>query len=238
MIGRLMHGPLTTSDGWQLQVRRLVGAGAPGQPVILVPGFAMNSSIFSWHASGPSLMQHLLDAGYDPWTVDLRGSSPTRGRGRVSMQHQAFVDLPAAFDHVRNKTGRSDIVAVGCSLGGALLYGALGRGAIQASQLVTMGSPLVWSQNPWLHRAFAAAGPALGAIPVRGSRAAAGLVLPWVRRMVPDLLSLYLNPRLTDLRNPGPLLATVEDAHRGITAELARWIRTGHLVLDGHDVSS
>jgi pimeloyl-ACP methyl ester carboxylesterase len=245
MSPRLLHGPLTTPDGWCLHLRRLAPEDArPGgparQPLLIVHGYGMNGSIFSWHHGGPSLMEHLLDHGFDPWSVDLRGTSSSRrarGRAPVELATQAFVDVPAAVDHVRRVTGRDDLVLVGCSLGGALLYAAIGAGLVAPARLITMGSPLVWGEATPLLRLFGALGGLVGRLPVRGTRAAAQLALPVVRDHAPDLLGFYLNPRLTDLAEPGPMVATVEDPHPAITVALARWIRHGHLVLDGHHVS-
>lgn len=240
---RALTGPVRTKDGWTLLMRRgtLGGRASGGTPVLLVPGFGMNSSIFTWHPGGPSLMEFLLRAGFDPWTVDLRGtrsSRPPRAGARVRLADQAFLDLPAAAAHVLRHTGHARLHALGCSLGGALLYAWAGRSSAPIERWVTMGSPLEWQDQSALLRLFAAAGPLARWVPVRGSAAAARVALPFARALVPELLSMYLNPRLTDTRDHGPLIATVEDPHADVTASLARWMRHGRLVLGGHDVSA
>ena len=68
---------LITPDGWNLTMRRGLAAGRanPGPPVLLVPGYGMNASIFDFHPRGTSFVQRLYEQGFDPWTVDLRGTS-------------------------------------------------------------------------------------------------------------------------------------------------------------------
>src|ERR1700722_11762733 len=55
--------------------RRLV----PGRrPVLIVPGYGMNSYIFSYHPRGVSFEGHLPQAGFEVWRVDLRGQGRSR----------------------------------------------------------------------------------------------------------------------------------------------------------------
>jgi pimeloyl-ACP methyl ester carboxylesterase len=233
-----------TPDGWTLQLRRALRAGRPadGPPVLLVHGYGMNASIFGFHPRGPSFLEHLYDAGLDPWTVDLRGTSTAIGparRAAVTLDDQAHVDLPAVLEHIAAASGAARVHAIGCSLGGALLYAHVGRDADhRVDRLVTMGSPLVWQDLGLPLRAFKRVGHVLGAVPLRGTRAAARAALPILARVAPDLLSFYLNPRLTFTGPAGALAATVEDPQPRINQALARWMNTGHLMLGDHDVTA
>lgn len=230
---------VATPDGWLLEMHRGVRAGVqPGAPVIFVPGFGMNSWIFRYHPRGRSFMEALLDEGLDPWSVDLRGQSTTRagpGANRsVGLADYAWTDLPTAFDHVARITGSDRVHAIGCSLGGALLY-AYGC-AVQdhrIDRLVTMGTPLRWTKASLLIRAFASLTPLMGWARPRGTRRLARVMLPVATRFVPGALSMYLNPRITDTRPALELVKTVEDPHPRVNRQLGRWIQKMDLEIGG-----
>jgi pimeloyl-ACP methyl ester carboxylesterase len=234
---------IRTSDGWTLELHRGLRPGStPGQPVLFVPGFGMNAFIFRFHPRGASFMESLLDRGLDPWSVDLRGQSSARPQpGRpvsVSLADHSFVDLPAAFDFVARTTGHERVHGIGCSLGGALLYGY--GGAVKdhrIDRLVTMGTPLRWTAPGLVVNAFAAASPLLGAVPMRGSRQAARFLLPVAAKLVPSALSIYLNPRITHTGPVRELVRTVEDPHPRVNRQLAKWIKGKDLRLAGVNVS-
>ncbi|HMV67246.1 MAG TPA: alpha/beta fold hydrolase, partial [Myxococcota bacterium] len=155
----LLQGPLRTPDGWTLLLRRASRGGRPGDgpPILLVPGYGMNASIFAFHPEGHGLLEHLLGAGFDPWAIDLRGTStsapPLRG-APARLRDQAWIDLPTALERVAHVTRQERVHAIGCSLGGALLYAHVGRDAHRVDRLVTMGSPLAWSDRSLPVEAF------------------------------------------------------------------------------------
>ncbi len=231
---------IRTTDGWVLPLARGRGSAPGARPVLLVPGYGMNASIFRYHASGPSFFDQLRRAGLDPWSVDLRGASTTRatrGAREVRLADQAFIDLPTAIDQIRSVTGAANVGAIGCSLGGTLLYGLAGateRPGID--RIVAMGSPLRWSRTR-LVRAFLASSPLSCTIPLVGSRRLAAAALPLAARFASPLLKVYLNPRITAIEPTAMLTRTVEDPLRSINREMARWMSTGHLDLDGVSVS-
>lgn len=233
---------LRTPDGWDLQLTRAVlpSEPAPGPPVLFVPGYGMNSHIFHHHPSGPSFAAVLRSQGFDPWSVDLRGTSssrpPTR-RARVRMADQAFIDLPAVLDHLHRVTGHERVHAIGCSLGGALLYAHTGRDEHQVDRLVTMGSPLVMTADTFPLRALSRLGPVLSRLPVKGSRRLAVAGLPLVAQLAPGALWFYMNPALIDLSRPEVLARTVEDPVPRISHQMSRWARYGSMMLDGYDVT-
>ena len=74
--------------------------------------------------------------------------------------------------------------------------------------------------------------PALGVIPIRGTRQLARFAIPLFRRF-PWLVSHYLNADITDLSKADKLVQTVDDPNPQLTVEMARWIRDGDLVVDG-----
>jgi pimeloyl-ACP methyl ester carboxylesterase len=228
---------IDTDDGWTLHVQRIHRAGSAGMPLLLVPGFGMNGRAFLHHPRDHALGPSLARGGHDVWIVDPRGTSTSRGHGPVHLADLARRDLPAVVATMQRTTGTSSYDAVGCSLGGTLLLTARVHGALAPRSIATLGTPLVWVERPKLVAAFAALEAAWPHVPLRGSRAAAGWALPIVRTVAPDLLSFYLNPRVTDLSRAAGWLASIEDPAPHLAAALAAWIRARRLVVDGIDVA-
>lgn len=243
MPGRIERSEVRTRDGWSLPLFRAVPADRPptGPPVLLVPGYGMNSHLFRFHPEGGSMSDALRDAGLDPWAVDLRGASTTRPPRRgapVRLADMAFQDLPAAVDHVREVTGHAAVHAIGCSLGGSLLYAWVAAAdRPRVDRLVAMGSPLRWAGSR-LHRAFAATAPLTSAFPLRGSRMLARAALPIAARFFRPALGIYLNPAITRLDRAADLVLTVEDPIPSVNREIAAWMRARDLRLDGVDVTA
>ncbi len=241
---------VTTKDGWTLVAHRALvadpaSAGEPapvtGSPVLVVPGYGTNSMLFGARPGGRCFLEALAQAGLDAWTVDLRGQGMSR-RGsaprRFGMAQQAFGDLPAILDYIATLLGKRKLAAVGCSLGGSLLYAYAARhkgGRLE--RLVTIGAPLRIVRP---HVAVAVAG-LLGAplanLPIRGTRFMARHALPLLPRHAPRALSIYMNPDLVDLSQVEILSQFVDDPHVGVSRELVRWVRRGRLVVDGLDVA-
>src|SRR5688572_25539339 len=73
-------------DGWDLSLFQTWDAATlvPGRnPVVIVPGYGMNSFIFSYHPRGLSLEAWLVREGFEVWRADLRaqGGSVSTGGG-------------------------------------------------------------------------------------------------------------------------------------------------------------
>ena len=169
-----------TSDGWSLHLRRTVSVlhfDATTKPLLIIPGYGMNSFIFSFHPRGTSMERCLAEGGYEVWSVDLRAqgrSKPKRGEpGEVSLRNYAAIDVRAAIEQVLSstRTEAQQVALIGCSLGGTILFGHL---ALEPSPLVAdvivMGAPLRWTEvHPLLRFAFRS--PRLvGAIKLSGTR--------------------------------------------------------------------
>ena len=84
----------TTPDGWTLHFNRVQG---DGPPVLMVPGFAMNPSILSFHPRGRSFMHALRDRGFDCWSVELRGIGRNKGGRHKSVGLAEKSDLPLSL---------------------------------------------------------------------------------------------------------------------------------------------
>lgn len=220
-----------TPDGWSLGLIRVVRPGtSSGPPVLFVPGYGMNAWIVQYHPSGRSFADVLLQAGLDPWGVDLRGTSTSR-RVRPTapppaFDDQATIDLPAALGYIRAATGHDRVHVIGCSLGGSLLFAHLALCPEPAvDRMVAIASPLTWEPSV-ARRAVAALLQTVGQVPLAGTRRLTRHLLPLAARAAPGLLSMYLNPRITDIRDPVALTRTVEDPMPAIHRALAQWMRS------------
>ena len=225
-----------TPDGWNLHFNRVQGSG---EPVLMVPGFAMNPFILGFHPRGKSFMHFVRDAGFDAWSVELRGLGRNKGGRRrdVGLAERALLDRPRAIQHVRERTGAERVHLVGCSLGGSLVYTLLAHEPdAPIGHVISMGGPLWWKDPPALVRAFSRLGPVIGRVPMRGTRHLARAALPVISRTAPFLLKLYLNPDNVDLSQPDELVKTVENPAPRINRQLAAWIRAGRLNLKGLDI--
>jgi pimeloyl-ACP methyl ester carboxylesterase len=232
--------------GWQLS---LTQTWSPDRlqrgkrPVLIVPGYGMNSFIFSYHPHGPSLEGYLVESGLEVWRADLRaqgGSIRTGGSDNFSLEDLALTDVSAAIRRVleATHTGADRVDVIGGSLGGTLMFvhAVLERENRMAS-LVCLGSPVRWVKvHPLVKVAFVS--PTLiGLVRFRGTRKLAQMTLPLLARWTPWLLSVYMNPEITDTRAASEMARTVENPNRHINRQIARWIRERDLVLRGVNVS-
>ena len=233
--------------GWRLAMsrRRPVGDAPHGaRPVLIVPGYGMNSYIFGFHPRGPSMIDCLSARGLEVWTVDLRGqgrSIRARGNNRYGLADLAIEDLGAAIAHVlaNTMTGATTVDIVGCSLGTALAFAHVASiPAAPVHALVSMAGLVTWKgAHPVVRFAFGS--PRLvGLMRIRNTRQLARLALPLLTKVAPSLLSVYLNGRSTDLTHVSKLVQAVEDPHPVINREIAEWIRRGDLVVRGVNVST
>ena len=232
--------------GWRLAVARHRHEAAPaaGRPVLIVPGYGMNSFIFNFHPNGPSMVECLAARGLEVWTVDLRGQGRSlRGRGslRYGIGELAIDDLGTAIAHVLGKTtveGATRVDLVGCSLGTALSFAhvaVVDEAPVHA--IVSMAGLVTWREAHPIVR-FAFGSPRVASlIRMKNTRRFARFALPVLSRVAPSLLSVYINERSTDLSQAARMVQTVEDPHPVINREIAEWIARGDLVVRGVNVS-
>ena len=152
--------------GWRLAMTRTrpddEATPAAKRPVLIVPGYGMNSYIFGYHPRGPSMVECFVTRGIETWTVDLRGQGRSiRGRGtdRYGLADLAVEDLGAAIAHVvaNTETGSPTVDVIGCSLGTALMFAHLAcvPGA-PVHALVSMAGLVTWKgAHPLVRIAFA-----------------------------------------------------------------------------------
>lgn len=116
-----------------------------GVPVIMVHGSFSNRS-FWLSNSGKGLAMHLLEQGFDPWMLDLRGhgdSPVNKHYSSNSMEEYARYDLPSVQAFVCEQTGQKTIW-LGHSYGGVAIATTLASKTIDASEIA--GIVLIGSQ--------------------------------------------------------------------------------------------
>ncbi|HHH29556.1 MAG TPA: alpha/beta fold hydrolase, partial [Polyangiaceae bacterium] len=237
---------VTTADGWSLRLRRTTSPhhfDPSTKPLLIVPGYGMNSFIFSYHPRGTSMERCLAEGGYEVWALDLRGqghSKPERPRyGESSLVNYATVDLPAAIDRVlgATRTTARTLTLIGCSLGGSIGYGYLALGSRpRVSEMIAMGAPLVWNEiHPLIKVAFSSPTVA-GAFRLSGTRALVKTAFPILER-VPSLLALYMNPATIHTQRMSEMAQTVEDPEPSVNRDIAIWMRDRDLRMRGVNVT-
>lgn len=233
-------------DGWLLALSQTWDPDRLDRrrrPVVIVPGYGMNSFIYGYHPSGTSLEGFLAEAGLEVWRADLRaqgGSVRVGGGDEYALEDLALTDLGAAakavLERTQSEADRLDLL--GGSLGGTLALAHVAmRPDHRVTALVCLGSPVRWVEAHPVLTLASFAPQAVGLLPFRGTRRVAALALPLLARFTPWLLSVYMNPEVTDTSAASQMARTVEDPNRHVNRQIARWVREKDLVLDGTNLS-
>lgn len=142
--------------------KRLVGRDGRAAPtigaVLLVHGFGQNR--YSWHLSSRSLSAHLALAGFDVFSLDLRGHGRSRDFGSAPastvdlyIQH----DLPAVIAAVRALSKHSSVFYVGHSMGAVLGQAAALSLGPQMAGMVSLAPPYRFGEGGALLRGMVGA---------------------------------------------------------------------------------
>lgn len=141
-----------SEDGWTLAVHHYPPEGIPKNkpPVILCHG--LNQNYLFWDLTPKwSFAQYLSQAGFDVWSVSLRGSGKSTKPGwaqflelnqlrsdlldvnqydyrKFNWNLDDFIrkDVPILIRFVQEQSGRKKLTWIGHSMGGMILYGYLG----------------------------------------------------------------------------------------------------------------
>lgn len=237
---------ISNGEGWLLSLNQAWDASLLRRdrlPVLIVPGYGMNSFIFGYHPRGRSFEAALVRAGLEVWRVDLRAQGPSQrvgGNDVFGLQDLAGTDLTAAIGAVldRTRTSCGAVAVIGASLGATIMFSHVAlAGSERIGALVAIGGPVRWVKvHPLLRVAFASP-RLLGQLPVRGSRAMAKAALPHLLTRAPWLLSMYMNREHIDVASVEELSKTVEDPNRHINRQIGEWIARRDLVLGGVNVT-
>ncbi len=235
---------ISNGAGWSLelkQCRRPHSVHKNRNPVVFIPGYGMNSFIFGYHPNGLSFEEYLTQHGLEVWSVNLRGQGDSRQEGGsdcYGLKDLGTVDLRKAIDFiVKNSESTTDKVdLIGCSLGGTLayIYAALVTHN-KLGKLVSMGAPLRWEEVHILLRIAFASPKLIGLLPLNKTKGIIRTLFPILSKT--SLLKIYLHKEMVDLRHKNIFLETVEDPNRFLNREIAEWIHTKDLIIDGKNVT-
>lgn len=232
--------------GWELELRQCYDPHRLRKdlrPIMIVPGYGMNAFIFSYHPSGASMEATWAAAGFDVWSVNLRGQGGSRRRGgsrSYDMAEVACEDIPAAIDAIRKRTvsdQKDKVDAVGASLGGTFLYAYLGLSHDpRVGSLVAIGAPLRWEKiHPVVKVAFSVP-DLIGRIPFYGTQRLAKAMFPLAIR-IPFVIRTYLHPELVDMDAVAELVKTIEDPVPRLNRQIGYWIRHRDMVLRDRNIT-
>jgi pimeloyl-ACP methyl ester carboxylesterase len=142
-----------TADGWQNTLRHYPG---DGPPLLLVHGMSANH--YNWdYREETSFIPDLVAAGFDVWVPGMRGDPgsehPTRKAAKsYTFDDHARYDMPAAVDRVLEITGEDDLLWVGHSMGGMLLYTAASHYPDKIRAGVAISSPGIFANPIPIHK--------------------------------------------------------------------------------------
>jgi pimeloyl-ACP methyl ester carboxylesterase len=121
---------LVTDDDVPITLYRLEPPPTPSEPpVLVVHGLAANHRNVDAEPDR-SVSRYLHAQGRDVWLLTLRSGNPAlnaKQRAKVDFRSMVENDIPEAIAFVRDRTHAERIDYVGFSMGGMLLYAALGR---------------------------------------------------------------------------------------------------------------
>lgn len=226
---------VTTADGWTLSVwERKPDVVRFAQPVVLCHGLGNNHAIFEFRGQG-HFAKVLADAGFHVFSMDCRGAGRSVPADPVfveaTIDDYLDLDVPAVLDLVRARTGQSQVLWVGHSLGG--IIGVLSsvraaRGRLAA--LVTIGSPLFFRPSQFFIRALGLARrlSVAGKFP---ARVLSTLFAPFAGRLpAPRIASITaVLENITGLEQRYLMANVMADLWRGVMTQLELWIRTDRL---------
>ncbi|MFB8007971.1 alpha/beta hydrolase [Nocardia sp. NPDC056000] len=124
--------PLRVADGTDLHLRRVTTDDRPRPAVLLLHGHTASSDMFL--APGiRNMVEVLLDAGYEPWLLDWRGSCrlPYNETGaRFTYDEVAVYDIPGAVEFIRGRIGAQSLYVVAHCIGALTLSMSMTAGLL------------------------------------------------------------------------------------------------------------
>ncbi len=234
---------IDTSDGWQLAVYRYPAPAHSRKkyPVLLIHGLSTNRYDVDFPNARLSMAKYLRSQGFDTWMVELRGTGLSRRRGwyqRIrarclsdwTFDDYIFKDLPTVARYLRKKTGRKKIHWIGHSLGGTVLYAALGTmPQTGAASAVVLGAGMSASARPGFVRLGLKADPILKWFPFLPLVAMARLGRPlahWLAGLQENVY--YARENLDKKTLQQAMKIAVEDVSVPLFMQLHDWYKNNH----------
>ncbi len=238
------HHYVPNHDGWELELKQCplpTRVSRKRRPVVIIPGYGMNSFIFGFHPHGLSMEEYLRQKGFEVWSVNLRaqgGSRPVDKRRPYGLKDLSTIDLRTSIDFIvqnsQSRAGHVDVI--GCSLGGTIsfAYAALVK-PNKLGAMVAVGSPLRWEEVHPLVKVLFFSPRLVGKIPVCHTKTIVKLLFPLLIHS--PLLKIYLHKEMVDTRHQEFMLETVEDPNRHLNQQIAEWIKKKDLFLGGKNLT-
>jgi pimeloyl-ACP methyl ester carboxylesterase len=216
-----------TRDGWDLAIGRCRPRGpARALPVLLVHGIAMNRQSFEFGVPPYALAAHLAAAGFDCFSLDLRGHGGSRRRARGSsprwnLDTYLTEDLPAAFEAVRAATGAARLLYVGHSQGALLGLAAAAIHGERVAGLVALAAPVHFDVQERVKQLVRWKYPLRGAF----TRPIARTLAPFSGYWHPRPAELAINLRNVERRVYRRLMANViENMNPGVLGQFEAFV--------------
>lgn len=141
------HELIVRTGGKKLRLSLHQKPNPGGIPVLLLHGASANHNTFLNPVGDPKdprcLADWLILKGFEPWMLDWRGnglieSSVLRDlRDHFHFDAAAELDIPAALERIKEKTGKKRICAVGHCMGAASLAQAIAGGLVEKEPALT-----------------------------------------------------------------------------------------------------
>ncbi len=225
-----------TADDWDLALHHYAGPRVEAPPVVLCPGYACNRYFLDYD-DRYSLARFLARRGFDAWVLELRGhgySEPARTGRRQGWTFDDVVrfDVPAAVAYVRARSAGRRPVWIGHSMGGMVMYAALGQNPLvqeSIAGLVTLASPVGFpAVDSLLMRGLGTlflALPLPDRLPQRGALVALWSMIGWA---APGAMEVGMNPENIDRQAFGRALRrSICNVPRSMVRQLAEWSLSG-----------
>jgi pimeloyl-ACP methyl ester carboxylesterase len=104
--------PFKTADGIECNVTHVTGPKAPTKgPVLLVHGVGVRTEIWRPPTEAPTLVEALVDDGYDVWMETWRASMDVPNN-TWTLDQAAVLDHPLAVRQVLDRTGADSLQAI------------------------------------------------------------------------------------------------------------------------------
>ncbi|MDE8647605.1 alpha/beta fold hydrolase [Rhodococcus qingshengii] len=123
---------LQVADGTQLALRRVTVDDTSRPAVLLLHGHGASSDMFTVPEIR-NTVDVLLDAGYEPWLLDWRGSCrlPYNTTGaQFSYDDVSLYDIPGAVDYIRGRIGDRKLFVVAHCIGALTLSMSMAAGLV------------------------------------------------------------------------------------------------------------
>ncbi|MCA9772068.1 MAG: alpha/beta fold hydrolase [Myxococcales bacterium] len=114
-------------------------------PVMIIPPLMVTPAIFDLRP-GHSMVEHLLDRGFDVFLLDF--GVPKEEDKDITVDDYVLDFIPAAIERMRKVTGQDEVSLVGWSMGGIFITLYAGRNGPKAHvrNAIVLGSPINFSK--------------------------------------------------------------------------------------------